>query len=50
MRRRMMALTESLNGATICTARHCFADAKWWLTVRENGLDVDHARCEEHSR
>ena len=36
----------------LCTKKHCMAQAKWWLVVRDddNEQDVDHARCEEHSR
>jgi hypothetical protein len=45
MRRRIMGTVLSF-----CTKKDCAARATWWLTVRVDGLDVDHARCEEHSR
>jgi hypothetical protein len=46
MRRRIMRLDEQ----STCTQRDCLIPAAWWLTIRVDDLDVDHARCEEHSR
>lgn len=46
MRRRKMSFSK----LSFCTKKDCIERATWWLTVRVDGLDEDHARCEEHSK
>lgn len=39
----------SINERCICTKQGCMNRAKWWIDVRVNGLDEQHARCDEHA-